>query len=57
MDMASKCDQSMRQKYKVMNWPEYDKALRNRGDITIWITEEAIAAWISLKTGKPRRAT
>jgi len=50
--MASKCDQKLRKKYKVTNWPEYDKALRNRGDITLWITEEAIAAWTPPKTGK-----
>src|ERR1700676_4077228 len=31
--------------YKVTNWPEYNKALRQRGDITIWFTEEALAAW------------
>jgi hypothetical protein len=29
-------------KYKVTNWPEYNAALRRRGDITIWFTEEAI---------------
>src|SRR6202051_3577535 len=23
-------------RYKVTNWPEYNKALRQRGDITIW---------------------
>jgi hypothetical protein len=32
-------------RYKVTNWPEYNKALRQRGDITIWVTEEALAAW------------
>ncbi len=31
-------------RYKVTNWPEYNKALRQRGDITIWFTEEALAA-------------
>ena len=50
--MSSKCDQSLRKKYKVKNWPEYDLALKQRGDITVWISEEAIAAWISPKTGK-----
>jgi hypothetical protein len=25
-----------RARYKVTNWPEYNKALRQRGDITIW---------------------
>ena len=25
--------------------PEYDAALRQRGSLTVWFTEEAIAAW------------
>jgi hypothetical protein len=37
-------------RYKVTNWPEYNKALRQRGDITIWFTEEALAAWRPAKT-------
>ena len=27
------------------NWPKYDAALRQRGRLTVWFTEEAIAAW------------
>ena len=27
------------------NLPEYDAALRQRGSLTVWFTEEAIAAW------------
>ena len=27
------------------NWRDYDTALRNRGSLTIWFTEEALAAW------------
>ena len=38
-------------RYKVTNWPEYNKALRQRGDITIWFTEEALAVWHPAKTG------
>jgi hypothetical protein len=38
-------------RYNVTNWPEYNKALRQRGDITIWFTEEALAAWHPAKTG------
>ncbi len=32
-------------RYKVRNWPEYDQALKNRGNLTVWFTEEAITAW------------
>jgi hypothetical protein len=29
----------------VTNWAEYDASLRQRGSLTVWFTEEAIAAW------------
>jgi transposase len=32
-------------KYRVTNWPEYDAALVRRGSLTVWVTDEAIAAW------------
>src|ERR671918_2352116 len=30
----------------VRNWSAYDRALRRRGDVTVWISEEAVAAWL-----------
>jgi Transposase DDE domain len=38
-------------KYRVTNWRDYNNALRRRGDITIWFTEDAIANWHPKKTG------
>jgi hypothetical protein len=35
-------------KYRVHNWRAYDPALVLRGDITIWLSPEAIGAWVSL---------
>ncbi len=32
-------------RYRVTNWPEYDAALVRRGSLTVWFTEEAVAAW------------
>src|SRR4051812_48370863 len=32
-----------RARYRVQNWPEYDRALQRRGDLTVWVTPEAIA--------------
>ena len=32
-------------KYKVENWPTYNKALIKRGDLTIWFSEEGIKKW------------
>ena len=40
-----------KQRYRVTNWAECDAALRQRGSLTIWFTEEAIAAW----RAEPRR--
>jgi hypothetical protein len=34
-----------RQRHRVTNWAEYEAALRQRGSLTVWFTEEAIAAW------------
>lgn len=34
-----------RQRHRVTNWAEYDAALRQRGSLTMWFTEAAIAAW------------
>jgi Transposase DDE domain len=34
-----------KQRYRVTNWAEYDDALRQRGSLTVWFSEEAIAAW------------
>jgi hypothetical protein len=34
-----------KQQDRVTNWSEYDAALRQRGSLTVWFTEEAVAAW------------
>ena len=33
-----------KQKFKITNWPTYNKALINRGSITFWLDDEAIQA-------------
>jgi hypothetical protein len=35
-----------RPRYVVRNWSAYDRALRRRGDVTVWISEEAVVAWL-----------
>ena len=40
-----------KRRFRVKNWPAYDRALRGRGDITVWLTPAAIAAWTPLPTG------
>jgi hypothetical protein len=34
-----------KQKRRLTNWPAYEASLRQRGDLTVWFSEEAIAAW------------
>ena len=34
-----------RARYRVTNRPEYEAALRQRGSLTVWFTDAAIAAW------------
>src|SRR6186713_3671083 len=34
-----------RPKRRMTNWSEYNEALRQRGSLTVWFTDEAIAAW------------
>src|SRR3954453_9794875 len=34
-----------RQRHRVTNWAAYDAALRQRGSLTVWFTDEAITAW------------
>ena len=44
-----------RARYKVTNWPEYDRALQQRGSLTVWVTPEALAAWHPPHTGQRGR--
>src|SRR3712207_2586375 len=45
-----------RARYKVTNWPEYDRALQRRGSLTVWVTPEALAAWHPPGTGQRGRS-
>ena len=41
-------------KYKVINWPEYNRSLKARGDITFWFTDDSIKSWLEDHSGKTR---
>ena len=34
-----------RNKYKVTNWPAYERSLIKRGDFTLWLSEDVIQSW------------
>jgi len=38
--------------YRIRNWPEYNEALKNRYDITLWISDEALESWYAEPSGK-----
>jgi len=40
-------------RYKTFNWPEYNKALKNRGCIDIWFSTDL--KWIMPSQGKHGR--
>ena len=49
---ADRRDKIPKQKQRVTNWSEYNECLRRRGDLTVWISEDALALWAA-----PRRTT
>ena len=42
-----------KQRYRVRNWPECEAGLRERADLTLWLSGEAIAAWPAPTGEKP----
>ena len=49
--MQSKVHPTYKTKYRVANWPTYNQALVRRGDVTLWVSSEAIAAWTPRRSG------
>ena len=50
--MKSKVHPTYETKYRVANWPAYNQALVRRGDVTVWLSSEAIAAWTPRRSGR-----
>ena len=50
--MKSKVHPTYKTKYRVANWPAYNQALVRRGDVTVWLSSEAIAAWTPRRSGR-----
>ena len=49
--MKSRVHPTYKTKYHVANWASYDRALVRRGDVTIWLSPEAIATWKPMRSG------
>lgn len=41
----SKIQEKAKDSYKVVNWSNYNKALKSRGSLTIWIEEDLAESW------------
>ena len=39
--------------YRIRDWPEYETGLRRRGELTLWICEDAAQAWHAPRGLKP----
>ncbi len=37
-------------RYKINNWPEYNEALKKRGSVTFWLSDEIIKSWYANKS-------
>jgi hypothetical protein len=40
--------------YRVQNWSTYNRSLINRGNLTLWFSEDAIQSWYASSSGKGR---
>ena len=41
--------------YRIKNWPEYNRSLIQRGDITLWCSDDAFDKWVLPNEGKRGR--
>ncbi len=54
---SSKLSRLGNTQYKVTNWPEYNEALRRRGDIRLWISDDVLSCWHPNQSGLRGRPT
>jgi hypothetical protein len=50
--MNSRVHPTYKTKYRVTNWPEYERSLVRRGDVTLWLSPDAIASWKPARGGR-----
>lgn len=48
---ALRRDKFAKAKYRVTNRAEYNEALRQRGDVTVWFSEDAVSRWCAVRSG------
>jgi len=50
--MRSRVHPKYKTRYRVSNWSGYDRALVQRGDLSLWISDDAINSWKPAPTGR-----
>src|SRR5687767_3991191 len=43
--------------YRIRNWKEYNRALKQRGSLTIWVSQEATENWMTEEKSGQRGAS
>ena len=51
--MKSRVHPKYKTKYRVANWPEYERALVQRGDVTLWLSAAATESWRPSPSSRP----
>ena len=51
--MKSRVHPTYKTRYRVGNWRAYERALVSRGDVTLWFSPDATAAWGMPRSGRP----
>ena len=51
--MKSRVHPKYQTKYRVGNWRAYERALVQRGDVTLWLSADATDAWRPAPSGRP----
>ena len=50
--MNSRVHPKYKTRYRVDNWPEYERSLVRRGDITLWLSPDALDSWKAVPSGR-----
>ena len=50
---SSRVNPKHKKRYRVGNWPAYERGLRARGDVTVWFAEAALSTWTPPATRRP----
>ena len=51
--MTSRVHPKYKTKYRVGNWRAYERALVQRGDVTLWLSADATDVWRPAPSGRP----